>query len=1693
MRKVKIMRKIVAALLLTSVATQYTVQPMHLIASEVYDLTDNEKGAVESRCRVLQSYLTSTANGQYGLLYQLNALAEYLMYVKFITDKAVFSPGEKAVYQDDAATKIKDFNKKFGESSSIYKYEPLMLVELDYSTEDKFRETIVSDISDKILQYVDAVYSGISIEYMGSLKDIAKSEDTLKQYSSELRMLYCIVQTYEDTILDLTNHSSNINGSDSVYSVDGTKGNQTVTEKINTIKTNYKDLYDAGKDLEEAYNSASTGITVDNSKSAVENFSDAIYYNNELQISSDPELTGAYLSILACSSIYVPFKSFAGSEEFLSSLSYLAANDTQAKELTQLYNETKSYRKPLYYRELDDNGAPVGVAKILTIEEFVNKVKSGSAFALVTINGAFELDTESQAWIYNSTKGVKKANTDAVNTTGTATAETEATTEAGLATPSTETETESETSGGAAQAQEVDPDVTIVGKVLDTYDNVAVMTNGSSSSTATAKYAAWDLLVNYARRKCGFQEKDLVGSMTNKKNVLAVVAKAKADTSKAVTAWSKNINLKVLESRLNRIGATRMAIRSAYCSYFSSVNPNYFRSSTADTNHNNGNYASTTKENADAIMVMLGIDSYAEKKGISTDTLFGTKKKVDKNLISLLTQAKADNESWMNGIVIVDLKKQFQTDLYAKNKYDKASVKQAIANYLEKTTQATEKSTESESETEATTEAAQQTTEMGTDSLDNQDTQYTDNNAEYIIYADEEITDVSKMSQPVMYVGTTKNRAVDNFTTAILTNIFEDSLGYSNVKNPDIRFVFVNAFGDIVLDDNMIVLPGLANPIMWDSNAAYNPYTAAFMNAYPSILYKATYYSLYDLSDLNKFVLFSDNSDKGSITGTSEILDGWKFPSYLYKSNSTKSFSKTKLDSLMIDNSFDLQDGSGETKSLFRIRSFLYSTGTQADDSVAPFCLVNENTVNSALLFPYSASNDVGYANAKIIAGNAYNKLMKDVASAEEVNQKKLNDNYILHNFIIANLDGTDNPLSYTKNSLLQYDQFVNNSMSRAEEFIQKATKSALSSLESVKGVLGIGNIYNQHGFGTIMNFAREYFWWLIAAISFLVLISYLKQRRNFFQGIVTISFTGLVTYLFIWVVPIYLPYILNSVTNNAAENLAYEIVAAKTEARSVSTTDASAISSDVGNEASITLYRYKFYKIKEMCDSLNIDVSEVINGRLQVVNNDVGMYIQNDSIKIDLDSLLGTLKIVGGYDGSDYGNVYQLKSYKTVSSNVDYYTPYYQIVDGFLDKINTLVGIYNIPRKMNTYSNNIQKDAYGVQSYITSLPFISPGVYLTDIDQEYESSLGVSKEALDTYVAESSEMAQKLESAFGTNDDWLGLSSVLLDLNTQAKGTLWANVLQKNGYYDSEWNANEEKLGNLIHYVNYVTKKFVYDTEDALTQFSDDTAVKIIALRALTALNQRAMEYTSPLFPLFLNYEDIPLGDIMLALFTDDYSALSNYDMDPVRYVMETSGWLYVLVVGADLGLVTLMSFILTYLFPLLYVALAVLVLLRMLFARNIHPVIKGYVKLTGLSFFVFTGQCLVLLFTADLNASVLGIIVMLFGCLFLIWILVAVVTSFLVDAASLGNNAINAKISKLPFMKNHLTHTDHTVIYNNNRKDEMADKNFISNGLDAYSFDEDIDSLYENGLSDNDDLLDLYRSLEDYDKEGANNDLSD
>ena len=256
-------------------------------------------------------------------------------------------------------------------------------------------------------------------------------------------------------------------------SIDGTEHNSVVKPLLEEIKSTYSELYKAGQTLSNAHTSSSTGITVDRSKTAIENFTDAVYNNGELQVPVTPSLSGAYLAILACSTVYDPFRSYVGSEEFLSALSYLASNETQGSELVTLYNENKNYRKPLYFRELDEEGAPVGIAEILTLETFLDKIETGSSIALVTIQGSFELDTDSQTWIYSSEKSVVGSDSD----TADASSKTEE-----------ETETENSTDKSASLIQTIVPARTVSINSL-----LSNMISAADSTLSTG----WDVMIKY--------------------------------------------------------------------------------------------------------------------------------------------------------------------------------------------------------------------------------------------------------------------------------------------------------------------------------------------------------------------------------------------------------------------------------------------------------------------------------------------------------------------------------------------------------------------------------------------------------------------------------------------------------------------------------------------------------------------------------------------------------------------------------------------------------------------------------------------------------------------------------------------------------------------------------------------------------------------------------------------------------------------------------------------------------------------------------------------------------------------------------------------------------------------------------------------------------------------------------------------
>ncbi|GHU54626.1 hypothetical protein AGMMS49975_15290 [Clostridia bacterium] len=73
--------------------------------------------------------------------------------------------------------------------------------------------------------------------------------------------------------------------------------------------------------------------------------------------------------------------------------------------------------------------------------------------------------------------------------------------------------------------------------------------------------------------------------------------------------------------------------------------------------------------------------------------------------------------------------------------------------------------------------------------------------------------------------------------------------------------LYMNIFGDVVLADNTVLIPGAANPLIYDlKKAAYNPYTVAFMNAYPSIVQDADSANVQGPTDKGKYVMFIKRS-----------------------------------------------------------------------------------------------------------------------------------------------------------------------------------------------------------------------------------------------------------------------------------------------------------------------------------------------------------------------------------------------------------------------------------------------------------------------------------------------------------------------------------------------------------------------------------------------------------------------------------------------------------------------------------------------------------------------------------------------------------------------------------------------------------------------------------------------------------------
>lgn len=1402
------MRKRILAFIMAIVVITTTVSPIAMVTAEKNEESiyisyyEDYLRALDDRCSDYQEYLSSsTGTGQYALLFELRILSAYMMYAQFMIQyDSDFGAGVKTnseIYEQDLSMWVNLFNESYGEKSEDFKelklednFDGINHANGD-SANKKANEAFKKNIIEVIPNYLKELLKDIQDEITtanGNQKTIKRIK---KQNATLVSNIYAICEYVLEAKSDLAAYTP-IKMPESTQPANSMTHKKytlewkdvTVEEAYNGVFADYPDLLAEAQKL-NLNEATQEEIEIDLTKPLIENLSNAVVMDGNVEMPKIPHLTLLYYAIMAASSVYVPLQSYAGSTEFQEALKSLTNDKEVQAEMLEFYSVVKDLRKPLYKREINADGVPDGTANIVTIQDFVDDIKNGNSGAYCTILGDFIYDSESGSWVYKQSD-FRTSDADG-----------------------------------------------------ESYDAV----EDNSQSTI---------------------------SVTDSSDVELLVEDSFDPTSNDVD---------VTESTAQWVSPTRNS-------------PN--------------------------------------------------------------------------------------------------TVEEEESTTVPATTTITEKKEES-------TTVSSSTTETNPGVVDNA-----------MMYAYTEITDDTKMSEAVYLYGVDYYREDDNLTAMLLYNVIANSANLQFISDKSTRYLYMNAFGDIVTDDNLIVFPGIANPILYRDTESYNPYTAAFMNSYPMCYKTSSVFKLTNKMDIGKYIIVKQAESKPKA----------EVSYYAVKTNSISSIQDAepiRVRKMYLNFSVD---GSAKEK-LLKYQRLIFGAETQWTEKNKVFSytpLVSNKTakVAGSLLFPYVTSDDTPDKEAaKAIAQNLYWYLTSDTKTGKQSETTKFNENYILHYFLNSGLGGTNNPKGYSQNTLEQYTKYVKNAPERFLSSLKGLSENIWNFTSSVQGVIGLRESMQSPILGTILMVCRSnlIFFFLLATI-FLVVV-FARRKLDLFQLLIKLVVSLLVSYCCITVVPTYLPMLFNVVINNVSENLTYKVLALRTEGEAVGILEEKVDENGeaVFNSESITLYKAGVLNYEDFVKTMGGDESELIGGKIKVVNQNAGIFAEGDSIKVSTSKLFSTLKI-RKHNGADKG-YYRLKAYKTVSNNVDYYTPFYQFTDEFIQELNQMNKIYDISKNVITYSNGVMKENFMVYSFINSPIFLTPGEYETNWYTE-----GLDAKEIEALQSSNARLTKKLEKAFGGTtqaSDFLRMTDWIAAPTEAMKKTLWCQTMQNNGYFDEKWNPDYERLNALVDHVNYQVRKFIFEMEDQIGQLSDETMIKLIALRATIDFNQQISEFGHWVYPFSLNYGDFTLGDVASAVFVSEYGKYVSMDFNAVTYVGDKKGWFPLLVMDILLVLMFIVVYVVQLLLPVMYVLLCLTIIGKLIMQGDTKIPIKGFTKCMTAVMAGYSVFALGLALVEKLNGSVVSIYAILAICFLLLYVLFAVISALVFNLADMGNETINAKFSFL------------------------------------------------------------------------------
>ena len=234
--------------------------------------------------------------------------------------------------------------------------------------------------------------------------------------------------------------------------------------------------------------------------------------------------------------------------------------------------------------------------------------------------------------------------------------------------------------------------------------------------------------------------------------------------------------------------------------------------------------------------------------------------------------------------------------------------------------------------------------------------------------------------------------------------------------------------------------------------------------------------------------------------------------------------------------------------------------------------------------------------------------------------------------------------------------------------------------------------------------------------------------------------------------------------------------------------------------------------------------------------------------------------------------------------------------------------------------------------------------------------------------------------------------------------------------------------------------------------------------MRAITAFTQEVSQFKHWLYPFSVDYSELSLNSVVKATFVDDYTKYNTMDMDIAEYVADRHGWFVLILFDLLVIVMFIVTNLVNIMIPVLYLLLMLVLFIRFVTVGDVKIPMKGYLKISGSLFIMYTIYNLTFYFIEKLNGSAWGIIVALLITIFVLFVILHTLFAVVLNVLEFGNTVMDARITaigdklKIGDIFNKIKFNN--AVFTGKNKPAVINRSAQNS---RYSFNSSVDSVYE------------------------------